>query len=139
MQCRGKFRYQVLNFLLELVLFILYSFLDFPTHIRRIIICFVYSKDYQPALAYSFFKQADLPPSHVIDVKDIHPLQTPEEDDVHKHFFNQYELYDPLPSPDFKVDLLPSTFPSIVNNQPVEIQHAPNDYCPSADIKTDSV
>jgi hypothetical protein len=139
MEGRGKFRYQVLNFFLELVLFILHSFLNFPAHIRRIIICFVYSKDHQPALAYSFFKQVDLPPSHVIDVKDIHPLQTPEEDEVHKHFFNQYEPYDSLPSPDFKVDLLPSTFPSVVNNQPVEIQHAPNDYCPFANNKIDSV
>jgi hypothetical protein len=113
---QGKFRYQVLNFFLELVLFILHSFLNFPAHIRRIIIFFVYSKYHQPALAYSFFKQVDLPPSHVIDVKDIHPLQTPEEDEVHKHFFNQPEPYDSLPSPDFKVDLLPSTFPSVVNN-----------------------
>lgn len=139
MEGKGKFRYQVLNLFLELVLFILYSFLDFPAHIRRIIICFVYSKDHQPALAYSFFKQVDLSPSHVIDVKDIHLLQTPEEDEVHKHSLNQPEPYDSLPSPNFKDDLLSSTFPSTINNQPVEIQHAPNDHCPFANNKTDSV
>jgi hypothetical protein len=139
MECRGKFRYQVLNFFLELVLFILYSFLYFPAHIRRIKFFFVYSKAHQPALAYSFFKQAYLPPSHVIDVKDIHPPQIPEEDDVNKHFFNQFELYDPLLSLDFKDYLLPTTFPSAVNNQPIEFQHAPNDYCPFADNKIDSV
>jgi len=139
MEGSGKFRYQVLNFFLELVLFVLHSLLNFREHIRRIIICFVYSKDYYPSLAYSFFKQVDLPPFHVIDFKDIHPLQTPEEDEVHKHFFNQYEPYNSLPYPDFKLDLLPSTFPFVVNNQPVEIQHAPNDYCPFANNKTDSV
>jgi hypothetical protein len=120
------------------VLCILHYFLNFPAHIRRIIIFFVYSKDHQPNLAYSFFKQVDLPPSHVIVVKHIHPLQTPEEYEVHKHFFNQSELYNSLPSPDFKVDLLTSTIPSVVNNQPIEIQHAPKDYCPFANNKTDS-
>ena len=113
--------------------------MDFPAHIRRIIICFVYSKYHHPALAYSFFKQVDLPPSHVINVKDIPPLQTPKEDKVHKHFFNQYEPYDSLPSLDFKVDLLPSTIPSVVKNQSVKIHHAPNDYCPFANNKSDSV
>jgi len=139
MEGRGKFRYQVLNFFLELVLLICHSLLNFPARIRRIIISFVYSKDHQPALAYSFFKQVDLPPSHVIDVKDIHPLQTPEEDEVHKHFFNHSEPYNSLPSPDFKVDLLPSTIPFVVKNQPIEIHHAPNDYCPFANNKIDSV
>ena len=138
MEGRGKFRDQVLNFFLELVLFILHSFLNFPAHIRRIIIFFEYSKDHQQALAYSFFKQVDLPPSHVIDVKYIHPLQTHEKYEVHKHFFNQPEPYDSL-SQDFKVDLLSSTIPSVANNQPVEIQHAPNDYCPFENNKIDSV
>ena len=116
MEGRGKFRDQVLNFFLELVLFILHSFLNFPAHNRRIIICFVYSKDHQLALAYSFFKQVDLPPSHFIDVKDLHPLRTLEEDEVHIHFLNQSEPYDSLPYADFKVDLLPTTIPSAVNN-----------------------
>jgi hypothetical protein len=102
--------------------------LNFPSHIRRIIICFIYSKEHGPGIAYSFFKQVDLPPSHVIDVKDIHPLRTPEEDEVHIHIFNQSEPYDSLPSADFKADLLPATIPSNVNNQLVEIQHAPNYY-----------
>ena len=104
MEGRGKFRYQVLNFFLKLVLFILHSFLNLLAHIRRIIIFFVYSKDHKPALSYSFFKQVDLPPSHVIDVKDIHPLRTPEEDEFHIHFFNHSEPYDSLPYADFKVD-----------------------------------
>jgi hypothetical protein len=129
--------YQVLNFFLELVLFVLHSFLNFPAHIIRIIFFFVYSKDHQPALAYSFLKQVDLPPSHVIDVKDIHPLRTPEEDEVHIQFFNQSEPYDSLPSTYFKDYLLPTTIPSVINNQPIEIQHAPNDYCPFANNETD--
>ena len=84
-------------------------------------------------------KQVDLPPSHVIDVKDIHPLRTPEEDEVHIQFFNQFEPYDSLHYEDFKDDLLPTTNPFVLNNQPIEIQHAPNDYCPFANNKTDLV
>jgi hypothetical protein len=49
---KGMTRYQLMSFLHELLLFFINSFLFFPSHIKRIILCFFYSVDHQPSFIY---------------------------------------------------------------------------------------
>ena len=45
----SKSRYQFNSLLYELLLFFIISFILFPSHVKRIILCFIYSEDYQPS------------------------------------------------------------------------------------------
>ena len=58
---KGMARYQLMSFLHELLLFFISSFLFFPSHIKRIILCFVYSVDHQPSFIYLSLEEEELP------------------------------------------------------------------------------
>ena len=45
----SKSRYQFSSLLYELLLFFISSFTLFPSHVKRIILCFIYSEYYQPS------------------------------------------------------------------------------------------
>ena len=45
----SKSRYQFISLLYELLLFFISSFILFPSHVKRIILFFIYSEDYQPS------------------------------------------------------------------------------------------
>ena len=53
----GNTKYQIACFLYELLLFFISSFLLFPSHIKRIILCFVYSNDHQPTFVHPFLEE----------------------------------------------------------------------------------
>ena len=86
----SKSRYQFISFLHELLLFFISSFISFPSHVKRIILCFVYSEDYQTSFIYPSLEE-DLQPACIIDVdsvilprpthKDDHCISFPSESD----------------------------------------------------------
>jgi hypothetical protein len=88
----SKSRYQFISLLHELLLFFISSFILFPSHVKRIILCFVYSDDYQPSFIYPSLEE-DLQPACIVDVdsvflpqlihKDDHCIQIPLESDNH--------------------------------------------------------
>jgi hypothetical protein len=64
-------------FLHELLFFFIISFLSFPLHIKRIILCFVYSDDHQPSFIYPSLEEEDMPYVCVVDVdlaSSPHPM-----------------------------------------------------------------
>ena len=71
-----------MSFLHELLFFFISSFLLFPSHIKRIILCFVYSDDQQPTFVYPSLEEENLHPPHVVDVDPISSSQP-----VHKNEF----------------------------------------------------
>ena len=75
----GNTKYQLACFLDELLLFFINSFLLFPSHIKRIILCFVYSDDHQPTFVHTSLKEENLQHPHVID---IHPSQPAHKDEL---------------------------------------------------------
>ena len=79
----GKFRYQVISFFQELMLFFVSSFLYFPSDIRRIIICFVYSDNHKPSFIYPSLEEEGLHSYWIIYVNHIPSSETHEKDDVH--------------------------------------------------------
>ena len=53
----------------------------FPSHIKRIILCFVYSDDHQPNFVYPSLEEENLHPPHVVDVDPMyssHPVHKNE-------------------------------------------------------------
>jgi hypothetical protein len=75
-------RYQLMSFLHELLLFFISSFLFFPSHIKRIIFCFVYSVDHQPSFIYPSLEEEDILSACVVDVDIISSAQP-----IHKDSF----------------------------------------------------
>jgi hypothetical protein len=57
-----------MSFLHEIMFFFISSFLSFPLHIKRIILCFVYSDDNKPSFIYPSLEEEDMPSSCVVDV-----------------------------------------------------------------------
>jgi hypothetical protein len=110
-----KSRYQVISFFQELILFFISSFLYFPSHIRRIILCFVYSDDHQPTVVYPSLKEEDLSSSCIIDF-DHFPLSKPCENDVCIQI--PPEIDHPYSHVDYKVDF-PLANSVISCNQPI--------------------
>ena len=53
----GNTKYQLACFLYELFLFFISSFLLFPSHIKRNILCFVYSDDHEPTFVHPYLKE----------------------------------------------------------------------------------
>jgi hypothetical protein len=86
----SKSRYQFISLLHELLLFFISSFIFFPSHVKRIILCFVYSEDYQPSFIYPCLEE-DLQPACIVDVdlvffpqpvhKNDHCISIPLESD----------------------------------------------------------
>jgi hypothetical protein len=84
---KGKTIYQFISFLHELLLFFINSFLLFPSHIKRIILCFVYLDNHEPTFIFPSLQEENLQPPYVVDVD---PISLPQP--IHK-----YELYNQIP------------------------------------------
>jgi hypothetical protein len=65
---KGKSRYQFMSLLHELLLFFINSFFLFPSHIKRIILCFVYSDDHHPSFIYPSLEEEDLHTACIVDI-----------------------------------------------------------------------
>jgi hypothetical protein len=79
---KGKTRYHIIRFLHELLSFFISTFLLFPLHVNRIILCFVYSDDHQYPFVYPSLKEEGLQPVCVVDVDYISSPQSIYEYDV---------------------------------------------------------
>jgi hypothetical protein len=66
----SKSRYQFISLLYELLLFFISSFILFPSHVKIIILCFVYSEDYQPSFINPSLEE-DLQPACIVEVKSV--------------------------------------------------------------------
>jgi hypothetical protein len=64
---KGKTRYQFMSFIHEILFLFINSFLSFPSHIKRIILCFVYSDDNRPSFIYPSLEEENMPSSCVVD------------------------------------------------------------------------
>jgi hypothetical protein len=64
---KGKTRYQFMSFIHEILFLFISSFLSFPSHIKRIILCFVYSDDNRPSFIYPSLEEENMPSSCVVD------------------------------------------------------------------------
>ena len=52
------------------MLFFISSFILFPSHVKRIILCFVYSEDYQPSFINPSLEE-DLQPACIVEVESV--------------------------------------------------------------------
>jgi hypothetical protein len=87
----SKSRYQFISLLHELLLFFISSFMLFPSHVKRIIFCFVYSENHHPSCMYPSIEEEYLHTTYIVDVdsvslpqpihKDDHCIQIPPEFD----------------------------------------------------------
>jgi hypothetical protein len=62
--------------------FFINSFLSFPLHINRIILCFVYSDDHQPSFIYPSLEEEDLPSACIVDVDLVSSPQPIHKDEL---------------------------------------------------------
>jgi hypothetical protein len=84
-------RYQFISLLHELLYFFINSFMLFPSHVKRIIFCFVYSDTYDSSCIYTTLEEEILQPAFIVEVdsivlpqrihKDEHCIQIPFEYD----------------------------------------------------------
>jgi hypothetical protein len=65
---KGKTRYHFMRFIHEIMFLFISSFLSFPSHIKRIILCFVYSNDNRPSFIYPSLEEGNMPSSCVVDI-----------------------------------------------------------------------
>ena len=100
----SKSRYQFISLLYELLLFFISSFILFPSHIKRIILCFVYFEDYQPSFINPSLEEGLQPPC-VVDVNSI-------------------SLPQPIPKEEFCIQI-PSKFEHPCNLEEVELVSKP--------------
>jgi hypothetical protein len=56
-----------MSFILEIMFLFIISFLSLPSHIKRIILCFVYSNDNRPSFIYPSLEEENMPSSCVVD------------------------------------------------------------------------
>jgi hypothetical protein len=117
--------YQVISFFQKLILFFHSFFLYFPSHVRRIILYFVYSNGHKPTIVYPSLEKDNLHYSCIVYVDPIPSVETHEEDDVHISISPEpdYSCH-PL---DYRTDLLPSTISAETCNQPVESHFHPTE------------
>jgi hypothetical protein len=76
---KGKTRYQSMSFLHEVSFFFINSFLSFPSHRKRIILCFVYSDDNKPSFIHPSLEEEDMLSSCFVDAD---PVSSPQP--IHK-------------------------------------------------------
>jgi hypothetical protein len=98
-----KPRYQFISFLHEILLFFIISLLLFPSHVKRIILCFVYSYDHQPAFIYPSLEEEILQPPHIADVD---PISLPQP--IHKDDLLPIESDHPCDLEEIETDSIPS-------------------------------
>jgi hypothetical protein len=90
---KGMTRYQLMRFLHELLFFFINSFLSFPLHIKRIILCFVYSNDHQPSFIYPSLEEENMHSACVVDVDHVSSPQPIHKDEfVFKSLLNLITL-----------------------------------------------
>jgi hypothetical protein len=82
---KSKSRYQFIGLLHELLLFFITSFILFPSCVKRIIFCFVYSENHHPSCIYPSLEEEILQPC-IIDVDSI-VLPQPIRKDDHRISF----------------------------------------------------
>jgi len=73
---REKTRYQIISFLHELLSFFISSFLLFPLHVRRIILCFIYSGE------HISLQEDSLHSAYVVDVDPVSSFQHIEKNEI---------------------------------------------------------
>jgi hypothetical protein len=61
---------------------LLSSFLSFPLHIKRIILCFVYSDDNKPSFIYPSLEEEHMPSSCVVDDNLVHSPQPVHKSEI---------------------------------------------------------
>ena len=84
----SKSSYQLINLLYELLLFFISSFILFPLHVKRIVLCLVYSDDYQPSFIYPSLEEY-LQPACIVEVESVFlPQIIYKNDSVSKFFLN---------------------------------------------------
>jgi hypothetical protein len=105
------------------MLFFVSSFLYFPSHIRRIILCFVYSDDHKPSFIYPSLEEEGMHSSCIIDVDPIPSSETHEKDDVHILIYPEPDHS--CHSVDSKVDPLPSTISAETCNHLLNLTFSP--------------
>jgi hypothetical protein len=77
---KSKSRYQFISLLHELLLFFITSFILFPSRVKRIIFCFVYSENHHPSCIYSSLEEEILQPC-IVDVDSVALPQPIHKDD----------------------------------------------------------
>ena len=65
---KGKNRYQFMRFIHEILFLFIISFISFPSHIKKIILFFVYSNNNRPSFIYPSLKEENMPSSCVVDI-----------------------------------------------------------------------
>ena len=75
--------YLFMSFLHELLMFFISSFILFPSHIKRIILCFVYSDDHQPSFIYPSLEEEDLHTACMVDIDLVSPSQPVHKNEVY--------------------------------------------------------
>ena len=71
-----------MSFLYELMFLFIISFMSFPLHIKRIILCFVYSDDHQPSFIYPSLEEEDPPFAYVVYVDLVASPQPIHKDEL---------------------------------------------------------
>jgi hypothetical protein len=115
---KGKTRYHLIIFFHEILFFFIISFQSFPLHVKRIILCFVYSYDYKPTNAYSSLSNEYFSSSCPIDL-DIIPSCEPI-DKVEAYISISPEVDSYCKPMDYEVDI-PFEVPVEPCNQPVDL------------------
>jgi hypothetical protein len=121
---KGKTRYQLISFLHELLFFFISSFLSFPLHVKRIILCFVYSDDCKPTNAYSPLSNEDLSSSCTIDLDLIPSCEPIDKVEVYVSISPEIDSY--CKPVDYEVDI-PSEVPVEPCNHPVDLCVQPSE------------
>jgi hypothetical protein len=84
-----KSRYQFISLLHELLLFFINSFMLFPSHVKRIIFCFVYSENHHPSCIYPSLEEEILQPACIVDVDSVSlPQPIHKDESVFKFLLN---------------------------------------------------
>ena len=114
----GNTKYHLACFLYKLLLLFISSFLLFPSHIKRIILCIVYSDDHQPTFVHPSLKEENSQPSYVIDVDPISSLQPAHK---YEHYIQIIvEFNQPSDLEEIKTNSKPSQIsaPYTIKNKP---------------------
>ena len=115
-------------------MFFISSFILFPTHVKRIIICFVYSNDYQPSLINPSLEE-DLHPACTVNVESVffpHPI---DKDDHCIQFPSKSDQ--PCNLEEIKIDLKPCQIstPLAITSEPCQPLAIPHDQPSAFQIK----
>ena len=105
---KGKNRYHLISFLHEILFFFVHSFLSFHLHVKRFILCFVYSDDCEPKNAYSSLSNEVFSSSCTIDLDLIPSYEPNDKTEAYVSIYPKVESY--FKPVDYEVDI-PSEVP----------------------------